>query len=77
MLCRCSNTYCCYDATSKKLKFSSEGLIKRMVEQSGDGLLGKYRKVLEETVNITLPRRSFRTKDHTVAKYEQIKRGLL
>ena len=28
MLCLCSKTYCCYDVTSKKLKFSSKGLNK-------------------------------------------------
>ena len=39
MLCLCSETYCCYDVTSNKLKFSSEGLNKRDLEQSGDGPL--------------------------------------
>ena len=29
MLCLCSKTYCCYDFTSNKLKFSSKGLNKR------------------------------------------------
>ena len=32
MLCLCSNTYCCYDVTSNKLKFSSKGLNKRVLE---------------------------------------------
>ena len=37
MLCLCSKTYCCYDVTSNKLTFSSKGLNKRVLEQSGDG----------------------------------------
>ena len=48
MFCLCSKTYCCYDVTSNKLKFSSIGLNKRAVEQSGDGPLEKYRRVLNE-----------------------------
>ena len=43
MLYLCSKTYCCYDVTSNKLKFSSKGLNKRVLEQSGDGPLEKYR----------------------------------
>ena len=37
MLCLCNKTYCCYDVTSNKPKFSSKGLNKRVLEQSGDG----------------------------------------
>ena len=48
MLCLCSKTYCCYDVTSNKLKFSRKCLNKRVLEQSGDGPLEKYRKVLNE-----------------------------
>ena len=32
MLCLCSKTYCCYDATSKKPKFSTKSLKKRVLE---------------------------------------------
>ena len=39
MLCLCSKTYCCYDVASNKPKFSSKGLNKRRLEQTGDGLL--------------------------------------
>ena len=46
MLCLCSKTYCCYDATSNKLKFSRKSLNKRVLQQSGGGPLEKYRKVL-------------------------------
>ena len=36
MLCPCIETYCCYDVNSNKLRFRSEGLNKRLLEQSGD-----------------------------------------
>ena len=45
MLFLCSKTYCCYDLTSNKLKISSKGLNKRVLEQSGDGPLEKYLRV--------------------------------
>ena len=76
MLCLCSKTYCCYDVTSNKLKFSSKGLNKRVLEQSGDGPLEKYRRVLDEKVNVTSNNRGFRTNNHSVATYEQVKKGL-
>ena len=47
MLCLCSKTYCCYDGTSDKLKFSSKSLNKRVLEQSGDGPLEKKSESLE------------------------------
>ena len=53
MLCLCSYSYCCYDVTSNKFQFSSKDLIKRVLEQRGDGLLEKYRRVLTEKVNVT------------------------
>ena len=76
MLCLCSKTYCCYDVTSKKLKFSIKSLNKRVLEQSGDGPLEKYRRVLDEKVNVTSKNRGFRTNNHSVATYEQVKKGL-
>ena len=75
MLCLCSKTYCCYDVTSNQLKFSSKGLNKRVLEQSGDPLLEKYRRVYEK-VNVTLDNRGFRTNKHYVATYEQVKKGV-
>ena len=51
MLCLCSKTYCCYDNKSDKMKFSSKGLNKRILEESGDGPMEKYRKVLDEAIN--------------------------
>ena len=76
MLCLCSKTYCCYDVTSIKLKFSSEGLNKRLLEQSGDGPLEKYRRVLNEKVNVTSNNRVFRANNHSVLTYEQVEKGL-
>ena len=52
MLCLCTKTYCCYDVTSNKPKFSSKGLNKRVQEQNCDGPLEKYRRVLDEKVNV-------------------------
>ena len=75
MVCFCSKNYCCYDTTFNKLKFSTKRLKKQTLEQSGDGPLENYRKILDERVNIKPTNRSFRTKDHTVAQYEQTKRG--
>ena len=76
MLYLCSKTYCYYDVTSNKLKFSSKGLLKRVLEESGDGPLEKYRRVLNEKVNVTSNNRGFRTNNHSVATYEQVKKGL-
>ena len=76
MLCSCSKTYCYYDSNSNKFKFSSKGLNKRTLEDCGDGPIAKYRKVLEEFVNVTSINRGFRTVQHSVAPYEQTKKGL-
>ena len=76
MLCLCSKTYCCYDNKSDKFKFSSKGLNKRVLEDSGDGPLAKYRRVLDEAINLTSTNRGFRTINHMVATYEQTKKGL-
>ena len=53
MLCLSSKTYCCYDSKSQKYKFSSKGLKKRALEDSGDGPMAKYRQVLDEAVNLS------------------------
>ena len=71
-----SKTYCCYDATSNKLKFSSKSLNKRVLVQSGDGLLEKYRRVLNKKVNVTSNNRGFRTNNHSLATYEQVQKSL-
>ena len=76
MLCLCSKTYCCYDVTSSKLKNSSKDLNKLVLEQSGDGPFEKYRRVLNEKVTVTSNNRGFQTNNHSVATYEQVKKGL-
>ena len=76
MLCLCNKTYCCYDVSSNKPKFSGKGLNKRVLEQSGDGPLEKYRRVLKEKVNVISNNGGFRTNNHSVATYEQIKKVL-
>ena len=38
--------------------------------------MSKYRKVLEEAVNVTSNNRGFRTIQHSVATYEPAKKGL-
>ena len=76
MICLCSKTYCCYDAKSDKYKFSSKGLNKRTLEETGDGPLEKYRRVMKEIINLTSTKRGFRTIKHCVATYEQTKKGL-
>ena len=56
---------------------SSKGLNKRTLGECGDGgPMPKYRKVLEEAVNVTSTKRGFRTIQHGVATYEQTKKGL-
>ena len=74
MLCLC--TYCCYDVNSKELKFGINGLNKRVLEQSSRGPLEKYRRVLNEKVNVTSNNKGLRTNNHPVVTYEQVKKGL-
>ena len=76
MLCLCSKTYCCYDSNSIKDKFSSKRLNKRALEDCGDGPMAKNQKVLDEFINVTSTDRGFRTVHHSVATYEQTKKGL-
>ena len=77
MLCLCSKTYCCYDERTNKYKFSSKGLNRITLEECGDGTtMSKFRKVVEHAVNVTSTNRGFRTIQHSVATYEQTKKGL-
>ena len=75
-LCLCRKTYCCYDSNSNKYKFSSKNSNKRTLEDCGDGPMAKLRKVLDEFVNVTSTNRGFRSVQHSVATYEQTKKGL-
>ena len=77
MLCLCSKTYCCWDWTSNKYKFSSKWLNKRALEDCGVGPMSKYQKVLEEAVNVTSTNRRYRIIKHSAATYEQTKRDCL
>ncbi len=76
MLCLFIKTSCCYDRKSNKYKFRSKGLNKITLDDCGDEPMTKYRKVLEEAVNVTSTNRGFRTMKHSVATYEQTKKGL-
>ena len=66
VLCLSEKTYCRYNTTANKLKFSGKGLNRRILEKNGEGPRENYCKVLDERVKITSRNRSFRTKDHTV-----------
>ena len=76
MLCLCSKTYCCYNSVTKKTKFSSKGLNKSVLEENSGGPLQKYRRVLDDAVNIASTNRGFRTINHQILFYEQTKKGL-
>ena len=54
MICLCRKTYCCYDDKSDKYIFSSKGLNKGTLEETGDGPLEKYRRVMEKNINLSL-----------------------
>ena len=77
MLCLCSITYYCYDKPTNMYKFSSKGLNKGTLEDCDNGgQMSNYRKMLEESVKVTSTNRGFRTIQHSVAMYEQTKKGL-
>ena len=75
-MCLCSKTFFCYDSNSNNNKFSSRCSNKKTLEDCGDGPMAKYRKVLDELVNVTSTNGGFRTVHHSVATYEQTKKGL-
>ena len=58
------------------MKFSSKGWNKRNLEESGDGPMEKYRKVLDKAINLISTNRRFRTINHMVATIEQTKKRL-
>ena len=61
MLCLYSKTYCCYQVTSNKLKFSCKGLIKCVLEMRGR-TTGKNRRVLDEKLNVTVEKQRIQSK---------------
>ena len=75
-LCQCNKTNYCYHVTSNKFKFSSKSGNKRVLERSGDGDWKSIRRVSNENVNVTSNNRGFRTNNHSVATYEQVRKGL-
>ena len=77
MLRFCSKTYWCYDNKSDKMKPSSKVLSKRVLEESGEGLMAKQRRVLDEAIKLTSRNGQFRTINRTVATYEQKQKGLI
>ena len=76
VVCVCSKTYRCDDSQSNKFKFSSNGLNKRTLEESGDGPMTKYRKFWHEIFNVMSTNIVFRTIQHAVATNEQTNRAL-
>ena len=77
MSCLICKTYCCYDSNSNKYNLSSKGLFKKTLEDGGDGPMVKYRKVLDEFINVTSTNRGFRTVHHSVAFVNRPKRDCL
>ena len=76
MLCLCSKTYCCYDYKSHKFNFISKGLNKRVLDDSGYGVMAIHRRVLDEAINLASTDRGLRTINLMVATYEQTKKRL-
>ena len=64
------------DVTSGELKFSSKVLNKRVLEKIGHEPVEKYRRVLNENVNVASKNRGFRTNNHSVANFNQLRKGL-
>ena len=72
----CKKRYYYYDVTSTEYQFSSKGLNKRVMEQSGDGPLEKYRRALNGKVNVTSNIRGLWTNNQSVSTYDQFKKNL-
>ena len=74
----CSKNFCCYDNKSDNFKFSRKSLNKRVLEDSGVGLMSKYKRKLDEAVNFTITNKGFRYLFHMVAtKENNTKKGLI
>ena len=74
-LCLCSKTYCCYDVTFNKLKLT----VKVSTNVYWNIAVTDHWKnigVLNEKVKVTSNNRGVRTINHSVATYEQVKKGL-
>ena len=66
--------FCCNNSKSQTYKFSSKGLNKCALEDSGDGPMANHRQVLDESVNLKSTSRGFETINRTIAFYEQTKK---
>ena len=73
-LCLCSKSYCCYYNKSNKFKLSSKGLNTQDLQDSRDGPMSKYIRVLDGVVNLTSTNREFTTVNQMVATYKQTKK---
>ena len=77
MFCLCSKTQYSYDKQNNKYIFGSKRFSKRTLEDCGDGrAMSKYRKVLEESANVTTTNREIPIIQHSVPAFEQTKKGL-
>ena len=74
--CACAKRHTAFTNLSNKFIFSDKGQNKQTLEVSGDRLMAKSRKVLDETVNVKSVNRGFCTTNHLVATFGQTKKGL-
>ena len=73
------DTDCLYLALSENELYDcirEESEVEWELEDCSDGPMAKYRKVLDEFINVTSTNRGFRTVHHSAATYEQTKMGL-
>ena len=61
IVCLCCKIYRFYNSKSRKSKFSSKGMNKRALEDSGDDPMAKYRQVLDEARTLKTTNRELKT----------------
>ena len=76
MLCLCRNIYCCYNSPLMILNLAAEVSKNAYWNRAATDHWKKNRRVLNEKVNVTSNNRRFRTNNHSVASYEQVKKCL-
>ena len=59
VLCLWRKTYCCYERMNNSYNISSKGLKKRILKDSSDEPMSKYRKVLDEASHVTSTKKRF------------------
>ena len=72
MLCLCSKTYCCYDVTSDNFKFHSKVSTNAHWNRAATYHWKKYRRILNEKINVTSNNRELPTNNHSLAAYEHV-----